>query len=402
MKRFKYKAIDNKGGSITGEVEAKDEQSAAKLVRDQGLIVISITSGGISLDIFKSFTERVSVTDVTNFTRQLATMINAGLPITEALLILRSQSNPTLQRIVSQILADVEEGQALSTAMAKHSRVFSKTYIALIKAGELGGVLDEVLVKLAADMEKSQEMQGKIKGAMIYPAIICIGMVAVGLIMVVFVIPQLTTLYDQFGADLPITTKFLVNLSNFTLNYWPIEIVLVIAIIMGVTSYIKSEAGRKKMDEWIFKVPIVGELQKQIILADVTRTMALMISSGVQLIEGMTITSEVVSNSVIKAAINDIIKSVEKGFPLAYSFSRHPEAFPFILSQMVSVGEETGKMDEVMQKVSHVFEVEADQKVKSLTAAMEPIILIILGVGVAFLVVSIIMPIYNLTTSFEI
>jgi type IV pilus assembly protein PilC len=403
VKRYKYKAKDAKNNLVTGEVEAKDERSAAKLVRDQGLIVISITSGGIfSLDIVKGFSERISITDVTNFTRQLATMINAGLPITEALLILRSQSNPALQRIVSRILADVEDGQALSNALSKNPNVFSKTYIALIKSGELGGVLDEVLVRLSEDMEKKEELRAKVKGAMIYPAIIMVGMVLVGLIMVIFVIPQLSTLYDQFGAELPMSTKFLIGLSDFTLHYWPIEIIIAIGAFVAFDSYRKSDEGKVKLDELIFKIPVVGDLQKQIILTDITRTLSLMISSGVQLIEGLTITADVVSNSVIKFAVQDIIKLVEKGFPLAFSFSRHPEAFPFILSQMVSVGEETGKMDEVMKKVSHVFETEADQKVKALTAAMEPAILIILGVGVAFLVVSIILPIYNLTSSFNI
>jgi type IV pilus assembly protein PilC len=403
MKRYKYKAKDKKNVLVTGEVEAKDERNAAKLVRDQGLVVISISSGGVmSLDLFRGFTERISTTDVTNLTRQLATMINAGLPITEALLILRSQSNPALQRIVARILADIEDGQALSSAMQKYPNIFSKTYIALIKSGELGGVLDEVLVRLADDMEKREELRAKVKGAMIYPGIICIGMVLVALIMVVFVIPQLSTLYDQFGAKLPLSTQFLIAVSHFTLNFWPIEIILVVGVFLGFNSYKKSDEGKKKLDELIFQVPIVGALQKQIILTDITRTLSLMISSGVQLIEGLSITADVVNNTVIKSAIQDIIKLVEKGFPLAFSFSRHPEAFPFILSQMVSVGEETGKMDEVMAKISHVFETEADQKVKTLTAAMEPIILIILGIGVAFLVVSIILPIYNLTSSFNI
>jgi len=403
VKRYKYKARDSKGNLVTGEVEAKDERSAAKLVREQNLIVISISSGSVfSLSSLTSFTERITITDLTNFTRQLATMMNAGLPITEALLILRSQSNPSLQKIVARVLADVEEGQALSMALSKYPSVFSKTYVALIKAGELGGVLDEVLVKLAEDMEKAEELRGKLKGALIYPAIIVAAMVVVGLIMVVFVIPQLSTLYDQFGAELPVTTKFLIGLSDFTINYWYIELVLVIGLILGFNSYKKTEVGKKKLDELAFKVPVFGDLQKQIILTDLTRTMSLMISSGVQLIDGLIITADVVRNSLIKDAVNDVVKLVEKGFPLAFSFSRHPEAFPFILSQMVAVGEETGKMDEVMTKVSHVFETEADQKVKALTAAIEPAILIILGLGVAFLVVSIILPIYNLTSSFNI
>src|SRR3990167_352884 len=204
MKRFRYKAKNSEGRLVTGEVEASNPEHAAKLVRKQELVVISITAKpGVSLNFIKLFSERITGGDITNFTRQLATMINAGLPLTEALSILRTQSKSSVQRVVSQILADVEEGQSLSSSMARHHTVFSKTYIALVKSGEIGGVMDEVLVKLADDLEKEQEFRGKVKSAMIYPVIIVVGMIAVALIMVIFVIPRLTSIYDQFGADLP-------------------------------------------------------------------------------------------------------------------------------------------------------------------------------------------------------
>ena len=385
---------------ISGEVEAANERSAVKLVQQQGLIVISLsTKSQFSLSFIK---DRVTSSDVTNFTRQLATMINAGLPITEALLILRSQTNTVMNRIVSRVLADIEEGESLSNALSRFPNAFSKTYIALIKSGELGGVMDEVLMRLSEDMEKQEEFRGKVKGALIYPAIIVFGMVAVGIIMIVFVIPRLTTLYDQFNATLPLSTRFLIGLSNIMINFWPIVIAVVAFGLWSFDTYRRTKAGKSRIDNFLFKVPIVGELQRQIILTDLTRTLSLMIASGVSILEGLTISAEVVSNSVIKDALTDIIKMVEKGFPLAFSFSRHPEAFPFILSQMIAVGEETGKMDEVLGKVSHVFEVESDQKVKALTSAIEPLILIVLGIGVAFLVISIIMPIYNLTSELNI
>ena len=400
MKRYRYKAKDDKGIMISGEVEAANERSAVKLVQQQGLIVISLsTKSQFSLSFIK---DRVTSSDVTNFTRQLATMINAGLPITEALLILRSQTNTVMNRIVSRVLADIEEGESLSNALSRFPNAFSKTYIALIKSGELGGVMDEVLMRLSEDMEKQEEFRGKVKGALIYPAIIVFGMVAVGIIMIVFFIPRLTTLYDQFNATLPLSTRFLIGLSNIMINFWPIVIAVVAFGLWSFDTYRRTKAGKSRIDNFLFKVPIVGELQRQIILTDLTRTLSLMIASGVSILEGLTISAEVVSNSVIKDALTDIIKMVEKGFPLAFSFSRHPEAFPFILSQMIAVGEETGKMDEVLGKVSHVFEVESDQKVKALTSAIEPLILIVLGIGVAFLVISIIMPIYNLTSELNI
>jgi len=401
VRRFKYKAKDTQGNIVVGEVEASNEKIAAKLIRDRNLTIITITPiSEFSINFFKKIKNRASFSDAVEFTRQLATMINAGLPITEALLILRSQSKGAMQEIVTQVLSDVEEGMALSKALEKYPSVFSKTYIALVKSGELGGVLSEVLERLSENLERQQEFRGRIKSAMVYPAIIIFGMGGVSAIMVVFVIPKLTELYEQFGAELPFATKVLLMISGVLSKpqLWPFAIIIFAVMFYGFRFYRRSTGGRRKIDELLLKVPLIGGLNKQIILTDITRTLSLMVGSGVSVIEGLQVSSEVVSNVVIADALKDAAHLVEKGFPVAFSFSRHPEAFPFILSQMVAVGEETGKMDEVLQKVSHVFEVESDQKLKALTSAIEPIILIVLGIGVAFLVISIIMPIYNLTT----
>lgn len=400
MKRFKYKAKNAQGEIVTGEVDTDTAEHAARLIHSKGLVVISIeNSFNNPLNFIGALRNIVSSGDLTNFTRQLATMINAGLPLTEALLILRTQSKESMQKIVGQILADIEEGEALSTAVSKYPRVFSKTYIALIKAGEVGGVLDSVLMKLADNLEKQQEFRGKVKGAMVYPIIVIVGMGLVALVMTIFVIPRMLSIYTQFGADLPITTKILMAFTNFVLQFWPIILILLAVGFYSFQIYKSTKEGRKKLDTLIFKIPIIGELQKQVILTDLTRTLSLMFSSGVSILEGLKISSGVMGNVIMSDALDDTAKMVEKGFPLAFAFSRHPEAFPFILSQMISVGEETGKMDEVLSKVSHVFETESDEKVKALTSAIEPIILIVLAVGVLFLVVSILLPIYTLTTS---
>lgn len=398
MQRYKYKAKDVAGKTATGEVEASSETQAAKLLRDRKLTVISLKPKSVLP--FSSLTanlNRAKSSDVTNFTRQLATMVNASLPLTDALLISRSQSSGVMQRTVSQILADVEEGQSLSGAMGKFPSIFPKSYIALIKAGETGGVLDEVLVRLADNLEKQDEFRSKVKSAMIYPIIIVLGLLAVIFVMLVFVIPRLTELYDQFDADLPFTTKALIAVSDTMAKYWPI---LIAGVLLGAylfKLYGKTKEGRGKIDELVLKIPVYGSLKRQIILTELARTLSLMVGSGVSILESLTITAGVAGNTVISEALEDTAKMVEKGFPVALAFSRHPQAFPFILSQMVAVGEETGKMDEVLAKVSHVFEVESNQKVKALTSAIEPVILIFLGIGVAFLVISIIMPIYNLT-----
>lgn len=386
---------------MTGEVEASSQQVAAKLVRQRGLTVISITPARESiLGVFQKLRDRITVADVSTFTRQLATMVNAGLPITEALLILRQQTKGAMQKVVAQILTDVEGGESLSIAMARHPKVFSPTYIALLKSGEVGGVIDEVLGRLADNLEKQQEFTGKVKGALIYPAIIVVGMFVVGLVMMIFVIPRLTSLYGDFNAQLPTATKILIGVSNFFIKFWPFLIIGVGGGLWGFSAYRKTPAGKRRTDELIFKLPIIGELQREVILTELTRTLSLMVGAGVSILEALNISAGVVGNEVIADALRDASKQVEKGFPIAYSFSKHPEAFPFILSQMVAVGEETGKMEEVLSKVSHVFEVESDQKVKGLTSAVEPLVMILLGLGVGFLVIAIILPIYNLTSQF--
>jgi type II secretory pathway component PulF len=223
-------------------------------------------------------------------------------------------------------------------------------------------------------------------------------MITVAFIMMVFVVPRLTALYDQFQADLPLPTLVLIAVSNFMTNFWWLILISAGGAVYGLKLYRATKSGRRKIDELILKIPVFGDLTLQIVLTDITRTLSLMVGSGVSIIEALNISGGVVNNVVVSSALADCSNMVEKGFPVAFAFSRHPEAFPYLLSQMIAVGEETGKMDEVLEKVSHVFEVESDQKVKALTAAVEPAILIVLGVGVAFLVISIIMPIYNLTT----
>lgn len=400
MKKYRYNARDKNGRSVTGEVEASSEQVAARLVRERGYILINLKPSGNGLfGISGTIKSHVSSKDMTAFTRQLATMINAGLPVTESLQILRLQSTGGLKEVAAQILADVESGESLSKAFEKHPKVFSPTYVALVRAGEAGGVLDKVLNRLADDLEKSQEFRGRVKGAMIYPAIIVIGMIAVSIIMVVFIMPRLTDLYSQFDAELPITTRILTGISGIFINYWYLVIAVAAGAFFAFRAFAKTNSGKRRIAEIVFKIPIMGALQKEVILTELTRTLALMVGSGVPILEGLSITAGVVGNVIISEALVGAAKNVEKGFPISYSFAQYPEAFPYILAQMVSVGEETGKMEDVLVKVSHVFEVDSEQKVKALTAAIEPIIMIVLGIGVAFLVVSVILPIYNLTTS---
>jgi len=402
MKKFQFKAKDKQGRTVSGRVEAADEAQAAKLIRGKDLILLSLSvPRSTELTAFlKNFKNKVKEEDVATFTRQLSTMINAGLPITDALSILKNQATGRMQEIVSQILADVQEGQSLSAAIAKYPDVFSPTYVALLKAGEAGGVLDNILARLSDNMEKQAEFKGKVKGAMIYPIIVIVAMIVVAVVMMIMVIPKMLALYSDFGASLPAPTRILMSISGFFAKYWPILLVVFIVLFYFFQAYRKTKAGKKKIDELVFKIPIYGEMQRQVILTELTRTLSLLVGAGVSILEGLNISAQVVGNAVVGEALEDSAKDVEKGFPVAYAFAKHPEAFPYLLSQMVAVGEETGKMSEVLAKVSHVFEIESDQKVKGLTAAIEPLVTVILGIGVGFLAIAVILPIYNLTSQF--
>ncbi|MBI2590626.1 MAG: type II secretion system F family protein [Candidatus Blackburnbacteria bacterium] len=400
MNPFSYKASDTNGKLTHGKVEAASISDAAKLLRERGLIVISIKPQGSSPLVFLTKSRGVSIADLATFTRNFSTMITAGLPITNALVILREQSTRSLVPAIGQILADVEGGMSLAAALEKHPKIFSGVYIALIKAGEGGGVLDQVLARLADNLEAQREFQSKVKGALIYPAIVVIGMVAVAAIMMVFVLPKLMTLFADFNANLPLATRVLMAISNFVSRYWLVIVAIIFGLVWVLRMYARSSQGEERIDRLKLKIPIYGPLQKEIVLTEMTRTLGLLVGAGVSILEGLKIVSGIVDNVLIKKSLTRASTQVEQGFALAYAFSQDKEIFPPMLYQMLAVGEETGKLDEALLKVSHVFEQESANLVRGLTAAIEPLVMIVLGIGVGFLVVAIIMPIYSLTGQF--
>ena len=401
MQKFVYHAKDASGKDARGQVEAQSLSDGARLLREQNYIIISLNPVNTSpLATIQTFINRITFNDVVLFTRQFATMVTSGLPITDALVITRDQSKPAMGPVISQILSDVEGGSSLGAAFEKHPKVFSSVYISLVKAGEEGGVLDQIMARLADNLEGAREFRAKVKGALIYPVIVIIGMVIVAAIMMIFVVPKLTGLYSEFQADLPLPTKILIAVSTFMAKFWWLMLFFIIGVGYWFLYYKRTDVGRRRYDEWKLKVPIYGPLQKQIILTEMTRTLGLLVGAGIAILEAMKIISGVVGNTLYAEAIQRCSDKVEKGFSLAYSFSEETEVFPQMLFQMLAVGEETGKIDESLLKVSKVFEQESEQQVKALTAAVEPIVMVILGVGVGFLVIAVIMPIYNLTSQF--
>ncbi len=398
---YRYVAKDQDGKPITGDVESLDEASLVKILQQENLIPISITkkgggAGGISL----SFGGGVPYVELVGFTRQLSTMVSAGLPLTDSLVILQKQTkNAHFGKILSRIVADVEGGLALSKAMEQHPKVFTVVYIRLIEAGETGGVLDKVLMKLADSMEKEKEFKSKTKGAFVYPAIVVVVMVVVVAVMMIFVIPKLTMLYEEIGTDLPLMTRVMIGISDFMVGFWWLVLLAIGGFFFGFRLFSKTPKGSDIVSKVVLSLPVWGKMRKTIILAEFTRTLGLLIGTGIPIITALKVVRDILTNSTYRDGIDVAMRRVERGSPLHVPMAQNP-AFPPIIAQMMRVGEETGKMDEVLGRLAVYFEQESENMVRNLTTAMEPIILVVLGVGVGVLVLSIIMPIYNLTAQF--
>lgn len=388
---------------VAGLVDAPSQEVAIRLLHDKRLFVVAIrvARAEISLATIEQYFKRVSFSDIVNFTRQLATMVVAGLSLPEALTILRAQ---TTNKVFADVLVDVEHqivgGGNLGDSLAKYPKYFSATYIALVRAGESSGTLDQVLTRLADTMESERDFRSKISGALIYPAIILIGMVGVIFVMMTVVVPKLTDLYRDMNITLPVTTQILIGVSQFFVHFWWLIILVLGGSVFGFSRWRLTKTGEHFVDTMVLKIPIFGELQKKIILVEFTRTLGMLISSGIHILEGLSILKNSLGNVLFREAITEIAKKVEKGFPLGDSFGQYP-VFPPIVSQMMKVGEETGKLDETLIKLSKYFQTESENLVKGLTAAIEPIIMVILGVGVGFIVISVITPIYNLTSQIK-
>ncbi len=402
MASFNYKARDKDGKGKSGVVEAPSSDSAVKLLRTSDLFVISIKEVRPSgLADFLARFKKVGFNDVSNFTRQLATMITAGLSLPDALTILRSQTtNPTFSRLIADVEHQIIGGGNLGGALGKYPNVFSPIYIALIRAGESSGTLDKVLSRLADTLETQGEFQSKVKGAMVYPVIIVVGMAAVVMVMMTVVIPKLTDLYKDFGIELPVSTRILISVSTFFVHFWWLMIAATVGLVIAFGKWKKTPIGEAMVDSITLKIPLFGDLTKKVLLVEFTRTLAMLISAGIHILKGLQILRNSLGNVLFRNAIDEISKKVEKGFPLGETFA-HYAVFPPIVSQMMKVGEETGKLDDTLVKLSRYFESESEHLVRGLTTAIEPIIMVVLGVGVGFIVISVITPIYNLTSQFK-
>ncbi len=397
---FFYKAKDMQGNDHTGSVDTPDVHSAVAIIRKKGLIIVSIKPKNSQEDTFIGrFLNRVNFTELVIMTRQLATMVSSGLVLSEAIDILEEQqTNKVLKKALFDISQSIKGGLTLAQAFGKYPNIFPHLYVNLVKSGEASGKLDSVLLQMADGLEKDREFKAKIKGAMIYPIVIISMMIVVMIIMMVFVIPKLTGLYTQSTMELPLPTRILIGTSDLFTKFWWAGIIIIVGGGIAINRWKKTPKGDLFISKLILRLPIVGKIVTSVALTNFSRTFGLLTSAGIPLLNSIGIVSDLSDNLVFKNALKDAYNGVEKG--LQFSSLLSTSVFPKIVSQMVRVGEETGKVDEIFFKLADYFESESDHMVKNLTVAIEPIVLIVLGVGVGFLVISIILPIYKLTTSF--
>jgi type IV pilus assembly protein PilC len=328
-------------------------------------------------------------------------MISADIGVVEALVTILNQTvNPKLKSVISEVIFDVEAGAMLSDSLEKRGQnIFSNFYINVVRAGETSGKLDEVLTYLADEMEKDFDILSKFKGAMIYPAFVVVGLIAVGFIMMYYVMPQLTDIISETGAQLPLATRIVMGVVNFLQNYLFLVIILLVALIIGFRLFIKTEFGRIKFDTFKLKVPVFGRLFKLIYLIRFCRSFSTLLFGGVTMIKSLEVASDVVRNRIYQDLIKNTVKAVNEGHSISYEFA-NSSYVPTMVPEMMVIGEKTGKLDEILQKISDFYARELTAKLNTLNVLLEPIIMIVLGIGVAIMVAAIILPMYNVATSF--
>lgn len=398
--KFFFKALKN-DVIVQKSIEASTESEVLNYLRKNSYIPISIIQNKPILPQFNAIFDKVTFTDIVEFTRQLAIMLNAGLTLVDCFAILEKQiTKDAMVGIIQSIQKQILSGDTFSKALQKYPQHFPNIYIALVKSGEASGKMSDILLKLADNLEKQREFQGKVKGALTYPIVVLIGMVSIMFIMVTFVIPKLLNLYKDFNIELPLSTQILIVVSSFLAQFWPLVIMAVFLISGAMSRYIKTTPGKLVLDTLLLKLPIFGKIVSISSLVDATRTLSILIGAGVSILETLSIIVETTGNSVFKNAFKNIVKEVERGVSLGTAFNNE-NIFPPILVQMVTVGEQTGNLDDTMMRISHYFDLESEVSIKTVTTLIEPLILVLLGIGVGFLVISVITPIYNLTTSFK-
>ena len=389
---------ENTGSIIKGNVQADSPAAAGDLLMKKDLIPIKITparKGGL-LGFDLSSLERVSGRERVVFTRQLSTLVKAGLPITQALSTSVEQVNSEkFKHILQNIVASVEGGTSLAQSFGQYPEVFNSTYISLVKAGETSGTLDVTLERLALQQEKDQAIASKVRGALIYPALVLLVIMGVITYMLVSVLPQISSLYKDLGKELPIYTKVLLGMAQFSVKYWWLTILVIIAIVFGIRAYMQSKQGRRAFDRFKLNAPVFGKLFRKVYMARLARTLGSLVASGVPVLEALAITAEAVNNVIIGDIIIGAAQQVKGGKALSSTLTGHKYSLTLV-PQMIRIGEDSGTLGDMLDKLAVFFEEEVDQSVKNLSTLIEPILMIVLGGMVFFIIAAVLLPVYSL------
>jgi type IV pilus assembly protein PilC len=402
MSTYVFKAIDLAGGKARGEVEADSKQAVSDQLKQRGLIVLDIADKHSSKEIEFAFLKSVKANDLAIFSRQLSTMISSGMSILRSLYVLEEQTeNKFLKETIVAVRKDVEAGLPLSDSMARHPKVFSPLFVAMTQAGETGGVLEDALMRVADQLQKDAALRRQIKSAMVYPIMVIIFAVAVMMALVAFLVPVFVGVFKQFGGELPKLTQVSVFLSEMVTGYWWLMFLVTFVVIVTFVRWKQSPRGRKQWDHFRLRVPMkIGTIVQQVAVARWSRTLASLTSAGVPLLQALEITGRTGGNVAIEEAMDGVTNSVKRGGTIAAPLAQAP-IFPSMVTHMVGVGEETGALDSMLDRIAEFYEEQVEASVKALTSILEPIMIVVIGGIVGFIVISMYLPLFEVYNHIE-
>jgi type IV pilus assembly protein PilC len=396
---FAYKVRDKAGKMTSGTLEADSQSLVAAKLKQMGLspLLIEEQKGNLGKkELHMPWGGRVKSKDLAVFSRQFATMINSGLSLLRALNILAEQTdNSKLAATVDDVRAEIEKGSSLSAALSKHPKVFKRLYVAMIRAGEIGGVLDSVLMRLAENLEKEVALKQKIKSAMTYPTVVFTMVLFILAGMLIFVVPTFKNLYKDLGGVLPMPTRVLIGASDMAKKFWYVVVAMIIGGAVGIRRWVHTDKGRGVWDAMKLKMPVFGGLVHKTAVSRFARTLSVLMKSGVPILQSLEIVGETVNNTVLSKAVADVSSSVKEGESIARPLERHA-VFPPMVVQMISVGEETGALDTMLSKIADFYDQEVEATVEALTSLIEPLLIAVMGVAVGGMVVALYMPMFNI------
>lgn len=402
MPSFNFKIFDKENNrEETGVVQASTEEEAIELLASRGFRIINLQAASArSLGSFNinNLIARVGVKDIVVFSRQFAVMISASVPVVEALKIIAQQAdNPKLRSVIGEISDEVNSGETLSNSLSQRPKLFSNFYVSVVKSGEQSGKLDDALNYIADEMEKDYDMNSKIKGAMIYPTFVVCMMAVIGVLMMMFVVPKLTSIIVEAGGELPLPTKILIGTSDFLIHYWWVVVIGLVSIIGGFRAYLHTKGGRRQFHYLILHMPIFGNLLRMIYLVRFSRSMGTLIAGGVNITASLKVSGEVINNAYYQELVEKTIEEVEGGNSICTVFMVSKE-IPAMVSQMMMVGEKTGKLDAVLERITSFYNREITTSLAGLMSLIEPALMVLMGVGVGVMVAAILLPMYNVVS----